>query len=107
FELAREFGQVIGLDYSHAFVETAEQLKQAGSLVYQRLESGRFSTTLKAEVDADIDRGRVDFIQGDAGALDTEHLASLLKNGNRKFDAVLLSNLLCRLPDPAACLRQF
>src|SRR5690606_13267319 len=23
------------------------------------------------------------------------------------FDAVLLSNLLCRLPDPAACLRQF
>ena len=23
------------------------------------------------------------------------------------FDAALLSNLLCRLPDPAACLRQF
>src|SRR5690606_37339031 len=23
------------------------------------------------------------------------------------FDAVLLSNLMCRLPDPAACLKQF
>ncbi|MDT8429037.1 MAG: 5-histidylcysteine sulfoxide synthase [Pseudomonadales bacterium] len=107
FELARDFAQVVGLDYSHAFVDTAEKLRKEGRLGYQRLESGRHTTALQARVDPTIDCQRISFIQGDAGALDRDRLRQLLKPGSAGFDAVLLSNLLCRLPDPAACLRQF
>jgi len=44
---------------------------------------------------------RVNFFQGDACAL-SEYANS--KEGFGTFDAVMLSNLLCRLPDPMAAL---
>ncbi|MFM1897233.1 MAG: hypothetical protein RLZZ385_2307, partial [Pseudomonadota bacterium] len=69
----------------------------------QRLETGSFQTQLTAIVAPDIDRNRVRFIEGDACKLG----ASGLNKGQGPYDAVLLSNLLCRLPEPAACLRQF
>lgn len=102
FELAREFADVVGLDYSEAFISAARTLQRQGSLAYDRLETGRHVTPLIARVASDIDRSRVQFIQGDAANLKAAglHQAS-------RFDAVLLSNLMCRLPDPAACLRQF
>src|SRR5690606_25681243 len=48
---------------------------------------------------------RIVFARGDAMQLAATAQASGLELTG--FDAVLLSNLLCRLPDPAACLRQF
>jgi 5-histidylcysteine sulfoxide synthase/putative 4-mercaptohistidine N1-methyltranferase len=102
FELARDFEQVVGLDYSEAFVGASKILQAEGSMVYQRLESGRHTTALLAQVSAEIDRTRCVFIQGDAGNLKD----AALPNG-QAYDAVLMSNLLCRLPDPAACLAQF
>lgn len=103
FELARDFASVTGLDFSRAFIRTANQLKSSGSQSYQRLETGSFQTQLTAIVAPDIDRNRVRFIEGDACKLG----ASGLHKGQVPYDAVLLSNLLCRLPEPAACLRQF
>ncbi|MEX1199057.1 MAG: 5-histidylcysteine sulfoxide synthase [Pseudohongiellaceae bacterium] len=102
FELAREFGQVIGVDTSARFIGAADALKEQGSLQYQRLESGRFSTAMEARVDPLIERGRLSFRQADAQRLNADP-------GIRetRFDAVLLANLLCRLPDPEACLAQF
>jgi len=102
FELARRFEKVIGLDYSEAFIRAADAMRERGSMPYQRLESGRHTTALLAEVTADIDRARVSFVQGDAADIKA---AGLDVPG--AYDAVLMSNLLCRMPDPAACLQQF
>lgn len=102
FELARRFERVLGLDYSEAFIDAASVMQRQGSLAYSRLESGRHTTPMMARVPAAIDRSRVDFIQGDASRLAAAGISE-----DERFDAVLMSNLLCRLPDPAACLRQF
>lgn len=101
FELARRFKNVLGLDYSQAFIDAACIMQRQGSLAYERLESGRFTTPMMARVADDIDRGRLSFIQGDAARLADAGIR------DQRYDAVLMSNLLCRLPDPAACLRQF
>lgn len=102
FELARHFEEVVALDYSDSFIAAAQHLQQQGRLDYERLESGRHTTTLQARVDNPAGQDRLQFMQGDAGNLQ----ASSLDQPGR-FDAVLMSNLLCRLPDPAACLAQF
>jgi 5-histidylcysteine sulfoxide synthase/putative 4-mercaptohistidine N1-methyltranferase len=103
FELARSFDEVIGLDYSQAFIDAANVLKAQGQLDYIRHDSGRFNTRLYARVDSAIDVDRIQFVRGDASALH----APELQGSMRGFDAALLSNLMCRLPNPAACLRQF
>lgn len=103
FELARNFTEVTGLDYSEEFIRVANTLKDQGQLNYHRRETGCHDTVLNAAIDVAIDRGRVSFLQGDACRLD----AAGLPEGVAQFDAVLMSNLLCRLQDPQACLRQF
>jgi 5-histidylcysteine sulfoxide synthase/putative 4-mercaptohistidine N1-methyltranferase len=107
FELAEDFNQVIGLDYSLAFVEAAKTMQTEGAMKYHRHESGRYSTELNAQADPKIDRNKICFLQGDAGDLQAAGVLDLVLAPHKSFDAVLLSNLLCRLPDPAACLQQF
>ncbi|MGM0633932.1 MAG: putative 4-mercaptohistidine N1-methyltransferase, partial [Pseudomonadota bacterium] len=102
FELARDFDRVIGIDNSRHFIDAADTLREKGALGYQRLESGRFTTPMEAVVDLRIERERVQFLQADAQAL-----AAQPSIRDTRFDAVLLANLLCRLPDPARCLAQF
>jgi SAM-dependent methyltransferase len=105
FDLSSSFADVIGLDYSQAFIDAANTLKRDGHLNYVRHDTGRFSTALRAALEEGVQRERIQFVRGDASAL---RAPELLREVNMKgFDAVLLSNLLCRLPDPAACLRQF
>ncbi|MBL4820119.1 MAG: 5-histidylcysteine sulfoxide synthase [Gammaproteobacteria bacterium] len=101
FELARNFNEVTGVDFSSSFIESARQLKSQGQVPYQRIETGRYFTGMMASVPAQIDRSKVRFVEGDACKLDD---ALPVKS---PFDVILLANLLCRLPDPAACLRQF
>lgn len=103
FELAREFSQVVALDYSDAFIDAANEIKRDGELDYQRWDTGKFKTGLTASVDDAIQRDRLTFIQGDAASLDTLNLFDT----TAPFDAILLSNLLCRLSHPHECLRQF
>ncbi|MFM9889819.1 MAG: putative 4-mercaptohistidine N1-methyltransferase [Rickettsiales bacterium] len=97
FELARDFSEVVGIDYSREFVDSATALKTHGALEYWRRDSGDTGATLTARVDPAIDRSRIRFEQGDACALPL-HL--------RGFDAVLMANVLCRLPDPVAALER-
>ncbi len=100
FELSKYFDEVVGLDYSQSFIDAAVRMKQHGKAEYRRHDTGRYYSQLVAKLSSDCNPSRVQFIQGDAGAL----AASADMGG---FDAVLLSNLLCRLPNPRACLRQF
>lgn len=95
FELAREFEEVVGVDLSASFLAAASALKRDGVFPFSLKEEGELASPRRAVVDAAIDRGRVTFRRADACALPAD-LAG--------FDAVLLANLLCRLPSPRACL---
>ena len=103
FELARTFDSVVGLDYSDAFIDAAEHLRQQQSMEYKRWDTGAHHTRLKASIDERIDRERIGFVQGDAANLAG---APMVQN-NEQYDAILLSNLMCRLSAPAQCLQQF
>lgn len=87
FVLAREFSEVVGIDYSTPFIAAARELAQSG--IFRTSESAW-------EVFSDVRKTVPDFRLGDACAL-PEDLGV--------FDAVMMANLLCRLPDPAACLQ--
>ncbi|MBK8185355.1 MAG: 5-histidylcysteine sulfoxide synthase [Candidatus Competibacteraceae bacterium] len=95
FELARGYREVLGVDLSRAFIEAAGTLRRQGELRYFRKDEGQLGRMSNAMVDPAIDRGRVSFRQADACSLPAEL---------SDFDAVLLANLLCRLPSPKALL---
>lgn len=97
FELARHCEDVIGIDYSHRFVEEATAMKETGRHEYEYLIEGKLMAREVAVVPDGIERNRVSFEKGDAGSL---------RDGLGVFDVVLMANLLCRLPDPAQCLSQ-
>jgi putative 4-mercaptohistidine N1-methyltranferase len=90
FELARHCKEVLGIDYSHSFIEAAKALQQ-GSLSYERLDEATMRTALTATVPGDCPLERVRFETGDAMQLRADL-------GN--FDLVHGANLLCRLTEP-------
>jgi putative 4-mercaptohistidine N1-methyltranferase len=103
FELAKSFDQVDAFDFSESFVNSAKQM-QAG-------EKMRFQIPVEAElfeeVEAVHDDGmtpeilvKVDFFTGNACDIQNMHAEGRLGS----YDGVIMSNLLCRLPDPMACL---
>jgi 5-histidylcysteine sulfoxide synthase/putative 4-mercaptohistidine N1-methyltranferase len=95
FELARDFRDVHGIDLSAQFIATANVLRERGRVDYAVREEGDVRSPLVAVVDPSIDRSRVRFGIADACAL---------PQGLGLFNVVLMANLLCRLPDPKACL---
>jgi putative 4-mercaptohistidine N1-methyltranferase len=97
FELARHCREVIGIDYSHRFIEVANRLKDSGELAYAFTEEGELVARTTATVPPEIDRSRVTFEQGDAMDL-RDHLG--------QFDVVLMANLVDRLRDPNRCLQR-
>lgn len=88
FELADRGHQVIGIDYSHSFIEAAQRLQSGETLRYERLDEGNQRTPLVAAV---ATHEQVQFEQGDAMSLRAD-LGS--------FDVVHAANLLCRLTQP-------
>lgn len=96
FELARHCQEVVGIDFSHQFIQCARQLQQSGSLNYRYVMEGDLTQEAIAQVDFEIDRHRVTFHQGDAMNVD-RNLGS--------FDVVLMANLIDRLNNPKQCLQ--
>ncbi|MGQ0842062.1 5-histidylcysteine sulfoxide synthase [Actinokineospora sp.] len=97
FALAEGTASVVGVDLSAQFVETARTLARGESVAYERVDQGEVRTRKFARTTAATDGIGVEFVVGDACALPA--LGS--------FDAVVVANLLDRLADPEACLRQF
>lgn len=95
FELARYCEQVIGIDYSEAFINTAHTLVEQGCRDYHRTWEGQIQLRSIAVVPEDIQRDRVHFEVGDA---------CLLREDLGDFDLVIAANLICRLPEPMAFL---
>jgi len=95
FELARIYGEVVGVDLSRAFIDAAATLKRDGEMRYFRKDEGTLGGTMTASIDAAVERARVSFRQADACSLPADFV---------DFDAVLIANLLCRLPSPKSLL---
>lgn len=95
FELSRYFDEAVGIDFSRHFADTADAIRTAGRLEYEAHIQGDVRETRVARLPDGVRADRTRFLQGDACALSAD-LGT--------FDAVFASNLLCRLPDPAAFL---
>jgi putative 4-mercaptohistidine N1-methyltranferase len=95
FEMSRSCREVIGIDFSNAFIQAAEALRVGRSLAYDRREEAASVTALEARIPSGVDAARLRFIQGDAMAL-PEDLGT--------FDRVHAANLLCRLTEPMKLL---
>lgn len=95
FELSRIAGDVIGIDFSRAFIEAADALKLGQTLGYRRYSEAHLGDDLMATAPADARPDRVAFETGDA--MD-------LRNDLGNFDLVHAANLLCRLSEPLRCL---
>ncbi|KAG1656796.1 hypothetical protein FOA52_011832 [Chlamydomonas sp. UWO 241] len=96
FALAREFGEVIGIDISARFIEVATKLREHRALAYDLRVEGEITERVMATLDDDVDTARVRFVQGDACHL--PHHAGA-------FDAVLAAGLLDCVPDPGVLLK--
>jgi putative 4-mercaptohistidine N1-methyltranferase len=95
FELSNCCGEVLGIDYSHSFVQAAERLRNGHQLPYRRHDEGHLYTELIATRPEHCQPDRISFEHGDATDL-REDLSA--------FDLVHAANLLCRLPEPAKLL---
>ncbi|ELT98626.1 hypothetical protein CAPTEDRAFT_169490 [Capitella teleta] len=91
FELTKCFDDVVGIDYSHSFVDACNELKKTGSMSYKMLLEGDLYQDLQAVVNPALDREKSSFQQGDACCL-----SSTLG----QFGCVLAANLICRLHTP-------
>jgi 5-histidylcysteine sulfoxide synthase/putative 4-mercaptohistidine N1-methyltranferase len=100
FELAREYSSVVGVDFSQSFIDAAQCMSKEGELPFFRRDQGELGVARVAKLDASLPpdvTSRVEFMRGDACNLRDSPLGG-------SFDACLLANLLCRLPDPQKCL---
>ncbi len=97
FELAAHCSEVIGIDFSKRFIETAQILAVDGATDFYRIDEGELRTPIRFEVPEALPRDRVAFEVGDACHL-REDLGT--------FDVVLNANLIDRLPDPRAFLNR-
>ncbi len=98
YEMSRTCEEVLGVDFSNAFIEAANELRQGRPITYVRRDEGHLETVLRASLPEGIDPSRLRFVKGDAMAL-PEDLGT--------FDRVHAVNLLCRLTDPARLLGRF
>lgn len=95
FELARSFGEVTGIDFSHRFIEAAREMQKRREAIVRVPREGSLEDEMRVELPPDIPVEKVRFEQGDACGL---------RAGLGPFDFVLMANLIDRLPDPARCL---
>ena len=97
FELARTYGEVLGLDKSHSFIRAARVMKENGEHRCRRTEEGEAYTEITVRRPDGIDVSRIRFEVGDACEL---------SRSLGEFDTVLMSNLLDRVPSPRTMLEQ-
>jgi 5-histidylcysteine sulfoxide synthase/putative 4-mercaptohistidine N1-methyltranferase len=98
FELARQFGEVDGIDFSVNFTRLAAKMAQQGAVRYARTEEGElvsYHTRTLQELGLEAYANRVTFHQGDACNLEPQFTS---------YDLVLAANLIDRLYQPSRFL---
>ncbi len=94
FELARDFDEVIGVDFSARFIQEAQKMKEEGTLRYVMPTEGdleAFHEVKLSDFDLESEAEKVSFWQADAC-----NLKPIFKN----FDLIFAGNLIDRLYDP-------
>jgi len=94
FDLSSDFPRVVGVDFSHAFIAAANDMKAKGSASYTHDVEGEIKATRVATIPPGSRPSNTTFIQGDACNLPTA------KELGGAFTVIHAANLLCRLPDP-------
>ena len=103
FELAKTFDHVDAFDFSQLFIDAARRMQNGEEIQFNiPVEADlheQVNAVLEKEVTPDI-RSRVEFFTGDAC-----QMAEMAAGGRlSSYDGIVMSNLLCRLPNPTACL---
>ncbi len=96
FELSRRCGHVVGIDFSHRFIETARRLAAGEEVAYRVQETGSLHRAQSARRPDECHPERITFEVGDAHQLRADL---------GRFDLVLACNLLCRMREPRRLLR--
>ena len=94
YELAKEFDEVEGVDFSVRFVQVGSKLKDDGYVAFTSREEGELATNKKVtigELGYETLKDKVSFWQGDA--------CNLKPNFN-KYDLIMATNLIDRLYNP-------
>lgn len=97
YEMSRTCDEVIGMDFSHAFVSAARELAAGRKVPYLRRDEASLETPLNAVLPVGVFPEKVSFFQGDAMDLPADI---------GTFDRVHAANLLCRLRDPSKLLER-
>lgn len=103
FELARTFDRVDAFDFSKAFVNAARKMQDGENVRYKVPIEAELYEEVQAVHQEGVDesvRSKIHFFTGDACKM-----AEMASHGILgTYDGAVMSNLLCRLPDPMACL---
>jgi SAM-dependent methyltransferase len=87
FDMSKTFDAVVGLDFSHKFVATADKLRSGASIDYVATMEGEATAAFSCAAPDDANLDRIKFIQGDACDL---------PRGIGPFSVIHGANLLCR-----------
>jgi len=97
FELSRTCSEVLGIDYSHAFIDTANNMLQNGEIPLVLKREGQLGDAVTNRLPEGVNPERVSFLQGDA-----ENLPDSIG----RFDVITFANVLDRLPHPRRALEK-
>jgi len=103
FELAKTFDHVDAFDFSQSFIDAAKRMQEGDQIEFNVPVEAELSERIRAihedGVTSDV-RSKVNFFVGDACRMAEMSAERQLAS----YDGVVMSNLLCRLPNPMACL---
>jgi putative 4-mercaptohistidine N1-methyltranferase len=95
FELSRRCSEVIGIDYSHGFIDAANKILESGEIPLVLKREGQLGDAVTNKLPQGVHSEQIRFLQGDAEAL-PESIG--------KFDVITFANVLDRLPHPRRAL---
>lgn len=96
FEMTKTFNRVVGVDFSQAFIDAAQEMRDKGEAPFTAKESGAVLSEHVARLPGGVHAERAEFRQGDACNL----------GDIGAVDCITAVNLLCRLPEPQAFLQK-
>jgi len=97
FEMGMKSDMAVGIDYSRAFIQTARKLMQEGKTPVSLTQEGLLTEQATLRLPESWDRGKVEFVVGDAQALP-------FRSG--RFSSLASLNLVDKVPSPLSHLRE-